>query len=229
MFSCFLFRLGYPLFLSSRSFMCSSVSFSLLWFLSTVFLISVIVFIGSHWFFFIFYSSSLKSSLFSCIIFSTSGSILITNTLKYIYESFISVSLVIFLLFCCCYCCFIWNKFLCFLILLNSLWLCGIMWNKYPSKPWKCVYTKTRMCWFTVCVCPGSLVGELDMKWVQLMSFPNVCQQLSSWSEVGLEMKGLEAGPGASRGFTYMQCPTTPYGGRIGFQSSEGQIWAEFL
>ena len=63
----------------------------------------------------------------------------------------------------------------CFLILLYSLWLYGIMWNNYPSKPWRCVYTKIRMCRFTVCVCPGTLVGELDMKWVQLMSFPNVC------------------------------------------------------
>ena len=78
--------------------MCSSVSFSLLWFLSTVFLISVIVIISSHWFFFIFYSSSLKLSLFSCIIFPISGSILITNTLKCIYESLISVSLVTCLL-----------------------------------------------------------------------------------------------------------------------------------
>ena len=29
------------------------------------------------------------------------------------------------------------------------------MWNNYPSKPWRCVYTKTRMGWFSLCVPRG--------------------------------------------------------------------------
>lgn len=37
-----------------------------------------------------------------------------------------------------------------------------------------------------------SLVGELDLTWLQFTSFLMVCSQLSSWLEVGLKTEGLE-------------------------------------
>ena len=70
--------------------MCSSVSPSLLLFLSTVFFISVIVFSSDF-----FFSSLLKFSLFSSVIFPSLISVLISYTLNS-SVNYLPVSLVVF-------------------------------------------------------------------------------------------------------------------------------------
>ena len=99
--------------LSFESVMHSSVSSSLLLIPSSVFFISVIVFLISDWFYFIFSSSVLKFSLCSLILFPSSVSILITNALNSLYGTlFIFVSLHF-----SGSCSYIGNKFLCLRIL----------------------------------------------------------------------------------------------------------------
>ena len=80
--------------LSSRPLVYSSFSHGLLLIPSSVFFISVIVFLSFDWFFFILFSSLLIFPLCSPIPFPSSVSILITNTLNYSSgKLFISVDL----------------------------------------------------------------------------------------------------------------------------------------
>ena len=70
---------------------------------------------------------------------------------------------------------------------------------------WECLYA--------VCLCPVTLLTELDLKWAQAASFPGVCWQLPPWWEVGLESKGLEPKPGASQDFSCAQWLSLLYHG----------------
>ena len=85
--------------LSARSHMCSSVSPSLPLIPSSMFFISVILFFGSDWFFFIFSSSVFKFSLYLSILFPNSVHIFI-NALTFLYGTFFKfVSVFIFQFF----------------------------------------------------------------------------------------------------------------------------------
>ena len=41
-------------------------------------------------------------------------------------------------------------------------------------------------------MCPMPLVGELDLMWMQVMSFLMICWPLSPWYGMGLEIEKLE-------------------------------------
>ena len=140
---------------------------------------------------------------------------------------FISVVLVVFSgVFSCP---FIWNNFLCLLILLNFLCLCDVRWNSYLSRSWRGVLVWE--CLYTVCVCPAAIVGELDLMWTRIMSFPRMCWQLSSCKEVGMEMEAIGPVPGVSWGFSTDHLPEPPYWGcgwgpSCWSRSPEGWVWA---
>ena len=104
---------------SSRSLICSSASSNLLFVPSSIFFISAFVFLHSDWFFYIFSMSLLMFSMYSSILLLSLMSIFMTMILDSLSEGLlISIWLSSFpeVSFS-----FVWNIFLCLLILSNSL------------------------------------------------------------------------------------------------------------
>ena len=87
------------------------------------------------------------------------------------------------------YCSFVWNQFLCFLILLNFPCLCEIRWNSYFFQFWMGILVLEHP--FAVYMCPMALVGVLELKWPQVTYSLRVCSQLSHWWEMWLEIGGV--------------------------------------
>ena len=110
-----------------------------------------------------FSSTLLKFSLCSSLLFPSSISILITIALNSLSgELFISVSLGLF--FRSFYYSFIWNIFLCLLVLLNFLCMNEIRWDSYLSQS-----VGVSLCGS---ISKQSLMGELKVKWAQTIYFP---------------------------------------------------------
>ena len=122
--------------LSSILLICSSVSFSLLLIPCSVFFISITVFFSFVWLFFIFYNLLLKTSNFplcaSILLLSSSITFTITTL-----NSFLGRLLTSTLLSSSSdvlSCSFVWNEFLCHLILLKLLFIIlGIWYISYVS------------------------------------------------------------------------------------------------
>ena len=117
--------------LSFRSLM-SSKSPSLPFVPSSVLFLSVILFFSSDHSVLIFSSSLLNSHCVHLLLFPSLVSILITNVLNSLFGILLCfISFFHSFFFFSCY--FIWNKFLCLLILFKFLWLYVIRWNSYLS------------------------------------------------------------------------------------------------
>ena len=104
---------------SSRSLICSSASSNLLFVPSSIFFISAVVFLHSDWFFYIFSMSLFMFSVYSSILLLSLMGIFMTVILDSLSEGLlISIWLSSFpeVSFS-----FVWNIFLCLLILSNSL------------------------------------------------------------------------------------------------------------
>lgn len=148
-------------------------------------LISIIVFFRPDWF--KFSSSLLKFSL--CLsIFPSSVSTLIITAMTCLWgELFIWVSLGFFQYF---FFVLSFKKFSSpFLFCLTSS-VSEFRWHIYLSQSWMYVLGWDHPC--AVGLCPVALERQLDLKWVGAVFARSVCWQLSPWSVMRLEVKGLE-------------------------------------
>ena len=159
--------------LSSRSLMHSSVSSNLLLNSSSIFFISVIVLFSSDLFYLYFlvlcWSSNCVPLLFSfssvrifmiIILNSLSGKFLISVSLGFFLEFYLSLSFFV-----------IWNIFLCLFLFCDFLWcLYESRWNSNLSQFRRCVFLWEHP--YPVCMCPVALVGKLYLKQAWVISSP---------------------------------------------------------
>ena len=152
----------------SRWPMHSSILFNLLLISPPEVYISHTVFFSSDWSFIIFSSSLVKFSLCWSIFYPVQLTFLLLLPWTFYQVNYLPVSLEFFQGLLCLGLLFETYSFV--ILFCYSLCLSEIMWNCYLSQFWRCVFVWVHPC--AVCVCPGCLERQLDLKWALAMSSP---------------------------------------------------------